>query len=107
MKECLREDVGSLHAAMDMEQELQKVEEQDEDNSMHHDGRYARPLVRELDGAVISGDLQQQPWREQDEEDDTNDQGRGVHHLGCLFLGSRRTLMLWEVLIATWCGMAK
>ena len=52
---------------MDVEQELQEVEEQREDDGVHHDGRYAGTLVGELDGAVISGDLQQQSWRKQDE----------------------------------------
>lgn len=69
---------------MDVEQELQEVEEQREDDGVHHDRRYAGPLVGELDGAVISGDLQQQTWGEEHEQDDTDDQSRGVHHLGCL-----------------------
>jgi hypothetical protein len=51
-----------LRTTVDVEQELQHIEEQDEDDRMHHHGRYAGPLVGELYGAFVTGDLEHQPW---------------------------------------------
>lgn len=69
---------------MDMEEELQQVEEEREDDGVHHNGRHARPLVRELHGPLVSGDLQQQPRRQHDEQDHPDHQRRSVHHLADL-----------------------
>lgn len=61
---------------MDMENELQEVEEQDEHHGMHHHRRYTRPLVGELHGAFLAGDLQQQARRQDHEQDDTDDRSQ-------------------------------
>jgi len=64
-----------------MEDPLQEPEEQDEHHGVHHDGRNAGAVVGELHGAVIAGDLQQQAWRQDHEQDDTDHQSCCVHHL--------------------------
>lgn len=72
-----------LGAAVDMEDILQEPKEQDEHNGVHHNRRNTSALVGELHGAVIAGNLQQQPRGQEHEQDHTDDQGRRVH-LGLL-----------------------
>lgn len=58
---------------MDVEEELQQPEEESEHHGVHHNGRDAGALVGELDGAIVTRDLQQESRLQHNEQDGSDD----------------------------------